>query len=204
MALRKVSMERVPLPWLFRMIEGILEKKIVAIKAYMSGSNGPFSIVEFESPEDAKKIYDFCDGLEIEDTREIFDFAFVPDAKVFADPLEECLKCTDFNFKEHVDRLRDRAPAAEDYEEDEKARRPAAPDSKAKETAKSTEIKEALEAAEEVDDCEGFVFDLHDERFERMFTDPEFMLDASNKKFREQRESVVILDEVRRRYEENS
>jgi len=45
-----------------------------------------FAIVQFDSVEAADKVYEECNGLELENTSNVLDLRFIPDDMTFDDP----------------------------------------------------------------------------------------------------------------------
>lgn len=213
LAVSNLNREKVPIQWLFKIIETLLEKKIVSIRTYLSKKNTAFSVVEFFDSDDAKKLYDFCDGLQIEDTKEVFDLSFIPESMEFEDPLDECLDGSTFRFKKNVRQQIDYNNLVEVSDEEDRlgidipehlkqiavhATEEKKISPKEKEIA---EMKKALEKDDEVDEYDGFQFDVKDGRFQQVFTNDDFAIDASNKKFKKQPETIEILNEIRKKYE---
>jgi len=208
LAARNLDPEKIQPRWLLRIVETIIEKKIVSVKTCLSKKKELVHVIEFSEREDAKRIYDFCDGLLIEDTRELFDLSFVPDSVDFGAPLDECRDSAGFCYQkpsrakiDYTDLLGPGSDEEGDASE-EKGAGKAANAKKGEPKTKPINLQDALDNEDEADDLEGFKFDMADERFSRIFTDHDFVLDASNKRFREQRESAEILSEMRKSHEE--
>lgn len=222
LAAKNLNPEKIPVGWLYIIMEGILEKSIVSVKTYITPKSGLVYVIEFYEKEDAKRIYDFCDGLLIEDTKEVFDLSFIPEHIKFDAPIDECLDNKGFQYQKPTSKAIDydkMIDASEDEEIEEANEEPE--EENDKDTTKKSNkkldnkkekptvvkkkinLKEAVANEKSVDDLEGFELDMKDDRFSKIFNNPDFALDASNKKFKEQKESKKILDEMRKKYDEN-
>lgn len=207
LAISELNFDKIPLERIFKIFSSVSQNSLINIRTYTS-KRGIFSVAEFSAAESALAVYEFCDESEIEGTQETFHLSFVPDTTKLTGHIEECLGYCSFKpsrtagelnhhgnecleLIEPIKELADCIP--EDYAEQE------LPHVKKEEKKIENKLKNALDAEKNRDELEGFVFDLADPRFDRLYTDRNFILDASNKLFAEQRESSLILEERRRR-----
>lgn len=215
-----LNMEKISIQWLFKIVETISERKLTKVSIHFTKTHRQYCVLEFESSADAQKIYDFCDGLLIEDTNEIFDLAYIPDAMDIGEPAEECTSIRGFQFKKPSSASNE-AAALELSDEEERIvsgdanediepaveepvvniKETAKKEEKEKLEKKAAETQQILEDEKDTNNFEEFKFDLTDERFKKVFDDQDFALDASNKKYKKQAETDQILSEVRKRYE---
>jgi hypothetical protein len=66
LAARNLNMGKVSVAWLFKIVETVLGSRIISVSTHMSRNDRQFCAIVFEKAEDARKIYEFCDGLHIE------------------------------------------------------------------------------------------------------------------------------------------
>lgn len=226
LAARNLNTAKVSVAWLFKIVETVLGSRIVSVSAHMTPSSRHFCAIVFEKAEDAKKIYDFCDGLHIEDTDECFDLAFIPDDMDIGPSTDVCRDSREFR---HAKAAAGRKPAdysdmveasdennALEDEIPEKLRRKESPAPPAemrprnpaneKEAARREQVAaataEALNEPDAADELRGFRFDATDRRFEAVLSNADFLVDASHKKFNREAGMAEILDEIRKRHED--
>ncbi|KAI4291930.1 hypothetical protein PAPHI01_1204 [Pancytospora philotis] len=216
LAARGLDMEKIPLQRLFKIVEGILERKPLGVSTHTTKSGSSYCVIEFEDKADAGRIYEFCEGLQIEDTKEIFDLSFIPDAMDVGPAAEECRTSAGYRFKrgaekeiDYEDMIESSSAAAD--AEPATAEAPAEPaeserskkkrlEKEAREK-KAAEVKEMLDDQEKPNELEGFQFDIADERFKKVFEDADYTIDASHKKYKKRPEAAEIMAEVRKRHE---
>ncbi|KAI5169100.1 hypothetical protein PAEPH01_0435 [Pancytospora epiphaga] len=220
LAAQNLSTAKVPVEWLFKIVETILGSKIVSVSSHMSQSGKSFCVIVFEKTADAKKIYDFCDGMHIEDTNEYFELSFIPDVVDIGPTLEICKDSKNFRYEKIVNshealdygnmiELSDEENELGDPIPTEKLEEnfPLSPvveqknPVKEKELAKMEEVTKALRQSDDKEELDGFSFDITDPRFEVVFTDKDFVIDASHRKFSRKCGMTEVLNEVRRRYD---
>lgn len=211
LAAENIDTERVPIQWLFKIIENVIGKRPESLAKYIRADGSSYCIIGFADPSDARRVYDFCDGLLIEDTREVFDLSFVPDSLQLSNPVDICTDIDGYRFQKYRRAAAEAAdtfsdPFDEELEQDAATENvPANTKADAKASAKqqkdTVHLKEALSEHPVQDELEDFQFNIEDDRFSRLFTDPDFSLDTSSKRFREQKESVSILETIRKQYD---
>lgn len=223
LAITDIDLDAIPLQYIFKILSNIADNKLTSVKRYHSRKGSVFSVAEFTEVEAAFNAYDICDGCEIEGTHHIFNLSFVPDAVVLPAPVEECFECSGFipHRKQHsnpetmlesTERIQSlieeipeeiRATCQEAMHQD----KPADEDknklgNKEKDKPSDKEensLKTAILKERNADELDGFVFDAKDPRFADLYEDQDFLLDASNRLFAAQKESIEIVDEKRQR-----
>lgn len=214
LAISDLDFEKINIEWIMTIFERILNKKLNSIKLFASKSGKEFAVAEFDEIKDAKEIYDFCDGFEIEDTHELFNLSFVPKNIELGEPIKVCKDSSNFKFgknskksnmsaAEMIDVSNDEVPLEVEvpntfkYDEEEVAA-PVLDDSKKKDD--KNRLLGAIEDEEDKREDEGFKFDALDDRFRRLYEDENFIIDTSDLKYKNQQDLKEVVNEKRRRF----
>lgn len=212
-AITDIDFEEIALPTIFRIFESEVDQRIIRIGLYNSAKAQLYAICEFKSQEFSKKVYDNLDGVEIEKTGNIFNLSFIPDDFELDTLIAECTDSEDFRGiadkgqKIEIDEnMIDLSGEIEvDFEIPEEFKSKAKVETfdyekgykpkviEEKEESSSHHILEALKEDDEKVETD-FKFDPLDERFKDLYEDENFILDASNKKFKLQKSSKVIIE----------
>jgi len=202
------------LPKVFRIFESLAGDGILKISLFSSSEQKLYLIADFKNSETAKHIYDLIDGFAIEDTSSIFNFSFVPDDFELDTPLCECTSSEEFTGTEQEDKEHgideNMVQLSDDLEVDfeipAEYRSGAEPVDGSengptvhKAKPADSEISKQLKEKTKAEDADDFKFDIHDSRFKALYESDSFIIDASNKKNRQQRASKAIIEERRRR-----
>lgn len=219
LAIVGIDFDSITLPCIFKVFESVVGDGVVRAQLYLTGQGDRYSVVEFKDISTAKEAYSFCDGIEVEQTGNVFNLSFVPDDAELDSLVEECENSREFTYNR---RLRKKVTMDEDMVQlsDDQAlldiEIPEEYKTKAqeedpqvsidpeviKENNGAIGVKEALDGNERADGLEGFQFNVRDERFTDLFEDDDFTLDASNKGFKLQKASKDIFNEKLKHYEQ--
>lgn len=208
-AVKHIDFDKVPLEWIFKIFENVCDSKLVSLGMYLSKSKDPFAVAEFKDRESSNAVYNFCDGMVVEDTHETFDLSFIPDSFKLGEPLSVCTSSKNFKFYRDI-RSKNEIPNTLEMSEENDCLDSEIPESLrqqepqpvlekksvAKEKSNFEEILEKEPSAEESDD---FQFNAGDERFSKLLNDTNYMIDASSDKFRKEPQLKKIIEEKRNR-----
>lgn len=215
LAIVDVDFEEITLPTIFKMIESIVNQRIIKISLYNRNNVDLYLVCEFKSKEYARIAYDSLDGVEIEKTGNVFNMSFIPDDLELDTLVSECTDSEKFKEvgikNKKIDINEDMIELSNECEIDfeipeefkskdkpvifdyEKGYKPIPVEDK---EASDHHILEALKEDDSKDQEEdNFIFDPLDNRFKDLYEDEDFSLDASNKKFKLQKSSKVIIDQ---------
>lgn len=197
-------------PCIFRVFESVVGDGVECVQLYSTTEGRCYFIVGFKSLSLAKRAYDLCDGVEIEQTGNVLNLSFVPEDMELDSLVEECESSRDFvHFRnagrkmvldESMIQLSDDNVLDIEIPEEHKTRA-CEEDVQTfqRQNVSNAEIKVSNDG--ESDELEGFQLDLKDERLVDLFDDDDFTLDASNKGFRLQRASRDIFNQKLRHIE---
>lgn len=217
LAITDLNFDKVQIGWLMKIFEGLLEKKIVSIKLYVSKKSQQFAVAEFENSEDSKKIYDLCDGIEIEDLKEIFNLSFIPENMVFENPIEEFYDSKKFRFSklnqksiksanDIIDLSEEISTLKVEMSESENTPEVEVPNklddkNSIKVDQNQDQLNQNFESEDDSTEFKGFIYNPNDQRFKKLYEDDDFNIDASNYKFQKNPKLKEILKQKRRKYE---
>jgi hypothetical protein len=211
-AITDLDFDEVTLPTLFKIFESEVEGRINRISLYSRSNHELYAICEFKTKKDSKHIYDTLDGMQIEKTNYTLNLSFIPD--VFDPSGSAISECTDSkNFKiigdtstkeefdENLIEMDEDCKLEIEIPEEYRSKPDSVGESK-KEKVKMKEeesskdnILEALKNKDEKEEADiDFQFDFEDKRFQDLYNNEDFILDASNKKFKVQKSSKAIIE----------
>lgn len=209
LAITNMDFDSVALSTIFKIFESIIGNKISKISLFGTGQNEQYAVVEFTDKRHAKEAYDSIDGLEIETTGNIFDLSFVPTAFKGDVLLSECYSSYDYKGPKETGKRRcvdETAIQLSDelevnFDIPDEFRTMLGKEAEEQSTQKqivtgddvSLGVSKALKSEEHERDHDGFSFDIKDDRFQSLFDDDDFIIDASNRKSRQQQASRVII-----------
>ncbi len=227
-AIQNFDLLKIPLKSVYGIIERINLTDKFSIDKHVSTDGTVLLIVNFQKETDAKYFYDLCNDVAIENTNEHFNLCFIPDSMVFNNIVEKCDTAGDFNPEEPLVKLieseieedeindtkdedeiteyndedeindsKDEINDSNDEDENEKKQKKAKNEKKSNETIN---LKEKLEEEVEEDKLTDFVFNPKDPRFAKLYTDRDFRIDVSNKKFKAHPELFDVVKELRNYY----
>lgn len=223
LAVTDIDIEKINAAYIFKIFESMIGNTIKNVNLYESRDTGEYYfIVFFETNSSAKESYELLDGLEIEQTGIFLNLSFVPQDMSLDDPIEECKSSKQFKnkiltpvnptFNDEMIELSDDNEVLFDIPDEVKAQFRKEEEKLAlyrKEPVKKIEnessnaIKEAMKPDDSKNAMEGFEFNVADDRFQKVYENDDFILDASNKKFKVQKASMNILDERNKHKNQN-
>lgn len=209
-AIINIDTERFPLKWIYTILNGSIINKICSIEKCILDEK-IILLVIFKTVEDAIVAYETCNGIEIEDTQQKLELCVVSDNLVFDDIIEKCTNANDFDLKKFKKTIKNddyndetEESDSDKYEDSETEQNKLPKENvKIKEEKKKIDtinLREKLECEGEENGFENFKFDAKDSRFIKLYTDSDFCIDVSNKKFNLSPELNEVIKELRNNY----
>lgn len=209
LAVTEIDFEQHKLHTLFKVFESVVGDAVVKVSLFQPDASACYAIVEFRDRKSAKEAYDALDGVEIENSGSTLNLSFVPDEFEHDALVDEC-SCAD-NYEEMLERDRgveineDMIELSDELNIDfgipegfktvENV-----PEEKEADESSDHEISKALKQKKApAEHDETFEFDVKDSRFASLFENDDFVIDASNRKSKQQRATKLIVEERQRR-----
>jgi len=211
-AVTDIDFDKINVPHIFKIFESIVGNRVQNVGLYQDeGSGSNYAVATFKNSESAYQAYEICDGVEVGQSGVFMNLSFVPDDMQLGEPEEFCEDSKDFVFNNEMNKKvvvnEDMIELADDnacyfeipeevklkIKEEEAQKERKEPEIKNKVAA--TETRNMLEQEEKTSEFEDFQFNLKDDRFSELFKNNDFILDASNKKFKSQKVSNLIHSE---------
>lgn len=211
-AVTDIDFDKINMPHIFKIFESIVGNRIQSVGLYQDGgSECKYAIAIFKDSESAYQVYEICDGVEVGQSGLFLNLSFVPDDMELDEPEEFCENSKNFVFNNEMNKKvifnEDMIELSDDnacyfeipeeiklkIKEEESQKEKKEPEIKNKVAA--TETRSMLEQEEKTSEFEDFQFNLKDDRFSELFKNNDFILDASNKKFKNQKVSNLIHNE---------
>ena len=213
-AITNLDFDEISLPTLFKIFESEVENKILKISLFSSSNQEMYAICDFKNKNDAYRAYTTFDGIQIEKTKHSLNLSFIPDNFIINQkPISECTNSENFKpviensktkeYDENMIEIEDDIQLDIEIPEEFKTKEKVVLEDKKKNSRIINELEEdnnnqnlleTLKKNEKKDDCADFKINLNDERFKDLFEDEDFILDASNKKFKMQKSSKDIIE----------
>ena len=215
LAITDIDFDEVTIPTIFKILESEAYGKIIKITLYAGSNSQLYAVCEFKSKKDAMHVYSVLDGIQIERSGHSLNLSFIPDDFVLDDQLvSECTSSENFQIIkdspqrieldenmieidddckldiEIPDEFKSKTKSDDSIQvKEEKPKR----DENQKES--NHDVLNALKKNDDENDADiDFEMNLNDERFQDLYNNEDFALDASNKKFKTQKASKMIIE----------
>lgn len=211
LAVSDIDFEAIHISLIFKIVESFVEDKIKHIGLFETENGWMYAIAEFEDENAAEQTYRVLDNTEIEMSGIVFNLSFVPDDFKTDNLIEECRSSDNYrryrreskNKQIDENMIEMSEEISMNFEIPDKFRTDleSTSDQKKLKSSKKESVEEETIANKLKDNVEedDFKFDIKDDRFKALFENDEFMIDASNKKARQQKASRLIIEEKLKR-----